>query len=137
MPNCQKTKQKLEPVKTEKDARAYRMENGSAGAGLAILASSHPGHSCFSAGERWGWGLMPLTRGDGSSGLGEGELRRREKNRGGGEKEKQKATPESRESRGWGRGAASDGRRGGVPARSGLDVRGWTGSPTFNYCPAS
>jgi hypothetical protein len=46
MPNCQKTKQKLEPGKMEKNARAYRMENGSVAAGFAILPSSHPGRRC-------------------------------------------------------------------------------------------
>jgi|UPI000221A69D hypothetical protein len=105
MPNCQKTKQKLEPVKTEKDARAYRMENGSAAAGFGILPSSHPGRRC----------APPARDGDGGLSLWRGgeqlEARAGKGEDGGGEKEKQKASPEERCVGQTGRGAVGPGAR--------------------------
>lgn len=97
MPNCQKTKQKLEPGKMEKNARAYRMENGSAAAGFAILPSSHPGRRC----------APPARAARGSSWE---ELKGRGED-GGGEKEKQKASPEERCVGQTGRGAVGPGAR--------------------------
>jgi hypothetical protein len=83
----------------EKNARAYRMENGSAAAGFAILPSSHPGRRC----------APPARAARGSSWE---ELKGRGED-GGGEKEKQKASPE---------GAVRGAEVLWVPAYGGLDV---------------
>jgi hypothetical protein len=92
----------------EKDARAYRMENGSAAAGFGILPSSHPGRRC----------APPARDGDGGLSLWRGgeqlEARAGKGEDGGGEKEKQKASPE---------GAVRGAEVLWVPARGGLDVR--------------